>query len=191
MPVGPGDRAAVADLTAALGIERCPVEEQLEELRRLRPAGNDGQNAGFRGVVRVADELGDAELLDQLPVGVEVGVVGAGLRRAALARCRCSAISVSKPATSTVDIALAGDLLGQLEREPVRVVEEERGRIPTAAVAPSIRSSCSRMRQAVAQRLAEALLLLAEHADDEVTLAGDVRVGGAHHVDRDLGEAAA
>ena len=43
-------------------------------------------------------------------------------------------------------------------------------------------------RQAVAQRLAEALLLLAEHADDEVALAGDVGIGVAHHVDGDVGE---
>ena len=42
--------------------------------------------------------------------------------------------------------------------------------------------------QAVAQCLAEALLLLAEHAHDEVALAGDVRIGGTHHVDRHLGE---
>ncbi len=38
-------------------------------------------------------------------------------------------------------------------------------------------------RKPVAQRVAEALLLLAEHADDEVALAGDVGVGVAHHVD--------
>ena len=43
-------------------------------------------------------------------------------------------------------------------------------------------------RQAVAQCLAEALLLLAQHADDEVALTGDVGVGVAHHVDGDVGE---
>ena len=43
-------------------------------------------------------------------------------------------------------------------------------------------------RQAVAQRVAEVLLLLAEHADDEVALAGDVGIGVAHHVDGHLGE---
>ena len=94
------------------------------------------------------------------------------VRRAALARWRCSAISVSNPATSTVDVALAGDLLGQLEREAVRVVEDERRRARQLAGAAD--ELALQDRQAVAQRLAEALLLLAEHADDEVALAGDV-----------------
>ena len=43
-------------------------------------------------------------------------------------------------------------------------------------------------RKPVAQRVAEALLLLAEHADDEVALAGDVGVGVAHHGDGYLSE---
>ena len=85
------------------------------------------------------------------------------------------------------DVAFAGDLLRQLEREPVRVVQQEGGRTRQrrgAGIELVLQDA-----QAVAQRLAEALLLLAEHADDEVTLAGDVRIGGAHHVDRHLGEA--
>ena len=43
-------------------------------------------------------------------------------------------------------------------------------------------------RQAVAQGVAEALLLLRQHADDEVALPGDVGIGVAHHVDGDLGQ---
>ncbi len=36
--------------------------------------------------------------------------------------------------------------------------------------------------------MAEVLLFLAEHADDEVALAGNVGIGVAHHVDGDLGQ---
>ena len=43
-------------------------------------------------------------------------------------------------------------------------------------------------RQAGLQRLAEALLLAGQHADDEVAVLDDVGVGVAHHVDRGLDE---
>ena len=89
------------------------------------------------------------------------------------------------------DATLGGDLLGQLEREAVRVVESERGRSgqrPTRRTRWSSAELALEDREAVAQRVAEVLLLLAEHADDEVALAGDVGIGVAHHVDRDVGE---
>ena len=44
-------------------------------------------------------------------------------------------------------------------------------------------------RQAVLQRLAEPLLLLADHVDDEVAVLHDVGIGVAHHVDGHLDEA--
>ena len=73
------DRAAVADLATALGIERRAVEEDLEEvLAAARPMpGRTASTRGLGDVVGVADERRRAELLDDLAVGVEVGVVAA------------------------------------------------------------------------------------------------------------------
>ena len=149
-------------------------------------AGDDGEHAGLGDVVGVADERRGAELLDDLAVGVEVGVVAARAPRRLGPRPLLGHLRL-EPGDVDGDAALAGDLLGQLEREPVRVVEDERRRARTAPSAPAGQLVLED-RQAVAQRLAEALLLLAEHADDEVALAGHVGVGVAHHVDRDLGE---
>ena len=86
------------------------------------------QHARLGVVGRVADELGDAELLDHLAVGVEPVDVGGGAlasRLGALALRRHLAL---EPGQVDVDRALAGDLLRELEREAVRVVEQERGR---------------------------------------------------------------
>ncbi len=180
------DRAAVADLATALGVERRAVEEDLEEvLAALARCRDDRQHAGLGDVVGVADERRRAELLDDLAVGVDVGVVAAllpgRLRPAALlAHLGLEARHVDG------HVALAGDLLRQLEREAVRVVEHERGR--AGELADAAGELALEDREAVAQRLAEALLLLAEHADDEVALAGDVRVGVAHHRHGDIGE---
>ena len=123
------DRAAVADLAAALGVERRAVEEHLDEVvvAVLGEVREHGQDAGLGGVVGVADERRGAELLDDLAVGVEVGVVAALLagRLGPLALRRHLGL---EPGDVDGDVALAGDLLGQLEREAVRVVEHERGR---------------------------------------------------------------
>ena len=177
MPVSVGDRAGVADLTAALGVERRPVEEHLDERAAVVRCGrNDGEHAPPWSVLGVADELGDAELLDHLAVGIEVGVVAPPLRRAALARSRCSAISVSKPATSTATsrspaiscVSSSGNPYVSWSR---KAPSSRRARRPR-------RRARVEDRQAVAQRLAEPLLLLAEHTHDEVALAGDIGIGG-------------
>jgi hypothetical protein len=101
-----------------------------------------------------------------------------------LARWRWAAISVSNPACRR-DVALSGDLLGQLQREAVRVVEGER---VARTAGPSRRQLASSIDGRCAAS-AEALLLLAEHADDEVGLAGDVGVRRAHHLHGDRGQA--
>ena len=89
---------------------------------------------------------------------------------------------------STVTARSRGDLLGQLEREAVGVVEQERGRARQrrGARRPArARGSMRPLRRVWRKRSSS----LAEHADDEVALAGDVGVGVAHHVDGDVGEA--
>ena len=113
-----GDRAGVADLAARLGVEGRPVEEDLDrpvgggDHRQHAPAGG--------GVVGVAGELRGAELLDELAVRIDSVVVDtfglAGLLgpAALLGHLGVEAGDVDG------DAALVGDLLGELEREPVR-----------------------------------------------------------------------
>ncbi len=123
-----GDGAGVADLTAGLGVERCPVEEDVDQFRvgQWRIDGDHRQHTALGHVAGVADELGDPELLDDVPVRVEVGALGGTLLR----RLRPVALRSHlgrEPLEVDRDVALAGDLLGQLQRESVGVVQEERG----------------------------------------------------------------
>ena len=176
-----GDRTGVADLAAALGVERGLVEEDLDELGVAITARHveHVEDPGNGVVGDVAEEHRDAVLLDDAAVGVDVGVLpmdAAGRLRplALLGHLRLEPGEIDRDAT------LRGDLLGQLEREPVGVVEGERRR--TRQDVASFRGIVAELaledRQPVAQRVAEVLLLLAEHADDEVTLAGDVGISG-------------
>ncbi len=136
-----GDRAGVADLAAALGVERGAVEEDLDGA--VGPASTR-EDPSLGGVVGVADELGGAELLDELAVALD-----RRRRRprpdlrAALARSRCWVISALKPSMSTSTPRSRGDLGGHLEREAVGVVEGERG---VAGQASSRRPPSSRSR---------------------------------------------
>ena len=74
------DGAGVADLAARLGVEGRAVGEDLDR-PRVRAVGggdrHDGQDAHVALVVAVAEELGRAELLDQLAVAVDAVVVHA------------------------------------------------------------------------------------------------------------------
>ena len=124
-PVCRLDRAGVADLAAAFGIERGAVEEQFDCVIVIR---HHGQQAGIRRIIRVAEELGDPELLDDLSVDVDAVVVGG----VALAR-RFGTLTLSfhlglEAGRVDRDVALAGDLFGQFEWETVCVVQKERGR---------------------------------------------------------------
>ncbi len=148
--------------------------------------GTTASNARLGGVVGVTEELGDAELLDDLAVDVETIVVGG----VALAR-RLGSLALRphlgvEAGDVDGDVALAGDLFGELEREPVRVVKQERGRPgQLGAIAAQL---VFEDRQTVLQRLAEPLFLAGQDADDEVAVLGDVGVGVAHDVDRGLDE---
>ncbi len=89
--------------------------------------GDHREHPALAGVARVAHELGDAELVDDVAVRVEVdtlaGTLLGGLRPLPLSgHVGAESIEIHR------DVTLAGDLLGQLEREPVGVVEQERGR---------------------------------------------------------------
>ena len=148
--------------------------------------GHDRQQPRLGGVVGVAEELGDPELLDDLAVRVETVVVGCRALARRLGPLALGAHLGVEAGDVDGDVALAGDLLGQLEREAVGVVQQERRR--TRQLGRSPPSSSSRIDSPVLQRLAEALFLAGEHTDDEVAVLGDVGIGAAHHVDRGLDE---
>ena len=80
-----GDRSGVADLAAALGVERGPVEEDLDVVALTRAAAvghvDHREHAALGGVGAVPEELGDAELLDDLAVLVDQHVVDDTLAR--------------------------------------------------------------------------------------------------------------
>ena len=125
------DRAAVADLATALGVERRAVEEDLDAGRSspsLDRRGTHGQDARPRRCRRRSRRTRSCRTARR-PRGRRRGwrrrrPSGGPPWPAGAAR----AISVSKPGDVDGDAALAGDLLGELEREAVRVVEHERRR---------------------------------------------------------------
>ena len=77
-PPGLGrDGAGVADLAAGLGIERGAVEEDVDRAVALTVTGpaidrDHGQHPALGHVVRVAEELGHPELVDDVTIRVEI-----------------------------------------------------------------------------------------------------------------------
>ena len=177
------DRARVADLATRLGVERGPIEEDLDDAV-VGPVEH-AQYTCLGPIVGVADELGRAELVDDLPVPTERGVVDGALGRS----LRTGALGVHLDVEAVevdVDRALGGDLLGQLQRESVGVVEQERrGSRQRAGVLLECRVED---RQPVLEGVPEALLLAGDHVGDEILVLDQIGIGGAHHADRRLGQ---
>ena len=151
-----GDDARVTHLATALGVERRLVEE---DLHQVVVAGHveHGEHPRRRRVGDVALEHRGAVLLDDVAVGVDVGRLAHRRSRRLgprplLAHRRLEAGDVDR------DRALRGDLLGELEREAVGVVEQERGL--TRQRGRLVDQLALEDGEAVAQRLAEVLFLL-------------------------------
>ena len=109
--------AAVADLAAALRVERASGRARPGPSRRPSASQQDRQPIGRR-LVRIADELAS-----------QPSTPGIGANRPARApreRSRCSAMAASNPSRSTAHAALRGDLDGQVDREAEGVVQPER-----------------------------------------------------------------
>jgi hypothetical protein len=119
-----------------------------------------------------------------LAVAVEAIVVGGGALAAGLGALALAAHLDVETGVVHCHAALARDLLGELEREAVRVVQEERG--GTRQLVGVRGELVLEDAEARLQRLTEALFLAGEHVDDEVAVAGHVGVGVAHHVDRSV-----
>ena len=137
-PAGVGlDHAGVADLAAALGVERRDVEEDLDLGRcrcrvvLRRSAGDDSSTrAGGRCCRCSRRTRSGPNVLERAP-----GRWPGGRRRrrpASFLPCLdCSlllAMAAAKPSSSTSSAPLGGDLPGQLDREAVGVVQPERHR---------------------------------------------------------------
>ncbi len=181
------DRAGVAHLSAALGVEGRAVEEQLDGV-----AVAPGRTASTRpspSASSVADELGDAELLDDLAVVVDALVAAdAGLAGVLGAPALLGHLGL-EAGDVDADAALGRDLGGDLEREAVGVVQRERRRARQRRRA--LGQLAVEDRQAGAQRLAEALLFPRDDPDDEVAVLQQVGVRLAHHRDGGLDQATA
>ena len=111
------DLAGVADLATRLGVEGCAVEEDLVAVH--------GEHPGFGFVVGIADELGGAELLEQLAVGLGGLAVGLVARPGAARPFPLLGHGHLKALFVDFDTALGRDLPGQLQREPVGVMQPE------------------------------------------------------------------
>ena len=126
-----GQRAGVADLAAALAVERRLVEddealvaggELVDHLAALDQRGDDA----FGGLGFVAEELGRADLVgDGEPDLVFAGLAGAGPALAGLGALLGHRILEAREVD--IDAARAQRVLRQVEREAVGVVELEGG----------------------------------------------------------------
>ena len=121
------------------------------------------------------------ELVGQLAVELERRALALAARglvrllgaRALLLHARVEAVDVD------VASALPGDLAREVDREPERVVQEER------VVAGDVAAAEHAVEQieAARERLAEALLLAADDARHQLVLLHDLGIRPAHHRD--------
>src|SRR5205823_13617909 len=110
--------AGVADLAAALGVERCAVEEET--------VTHDREHTSLALGLLITGELGGAELLDDLAVFLE----GLAVAFDALARILAPAPLLGhrrlEAGEVDFDTSLRRDLAREVDREPERVVQPER-----------------------------------------------------------------
>ena len=115
------DHAGVADLAAALGVERRAVEE---DRHLVAVAGDDREHGGLGLHLLAADELGGAvvveDLLEARAVGVDVALLARLLGAGALLLHE-----LLEGGEVDADPALGRHLLGDLDREAEGVVELE------------------------------------------------------------------
>ena len=203
------DRALVADLPAALRVERRAVEHDFGrpvpgQLIEFHAVAHDRHDATLGRRRLVAQELGVAvATLDgavqrgQLRVPGKVGLLA---RTAALTLL---GEGVLEPREIDGEPVFRGELDGQVDREPVGIVEPEGdvavedGRIARQVLRPAPDDALGRR---AAERLADGLVeqlragvqgagelgfLALDRGQDHVALLGQVRIGLGHGVDHD------
>ena len=176
------DRAGVADLATGLRVERRAVEEDLDDA--VVVGGQHREHAALRLALDVAGEVGLPNCSTQLAVRVGVRRAGCPALRASLPRRRCSAIAASKPAVSTsMPRSAAISFVSSSGKPNVSCRRNATSPAEHLRLA-QVRDLLVEDREAVAHRLAEALLLAGDDARDEVAVALEVGVRVAHHLDR-------
>ena len=123
--------AAVADLAAALGVERRSVEDDLggplaRQLAQLQPVSNDRDDASFDRGGLVPDKLGVARprldrLVESAELGMlrELGLLARATPLALLGQGRIEALAIDR------DAVLGRELDGEVDRKAEGVVEPE------------------------------------------------------------------
>ena len=192
-PPAVADHAAIAHLTAALGIEGRLVDDDLDlfALARARAAGAADQQRAHPGA---AAQLGVApERAAQVGREPSVDLRDARVAAALPGRARPLALGLHrrvKPVLVERHAAAAQDVLGQVEREAEGVVEAERGlaREPLLAAPAGRRELVLEQREPLRERLEEAALLALDPVEDVGAPLAELGVGAAHGVDRRVGD---
>ena len=192
------DRPAVADLAAALRIERRPVEHDLSVLAlledgHLRQPADDELDAALPVDHLVAEELG--RVVTGGDAGQRLGVrrqLATGAARL-LGPPPLDAHVLLELGRIDGQALLGGELGGEVEREPVGVVQLEDHLAGELGLAPPLRGGDLVLQagQPPAQRVVEAGLLAGDDPLDQVRAAGHLGVVGTVEVDghaRQLGE---
>ena len=192
------DQAGVADLAAALGVERRPVQDQLDLVAlagrgQLLAVAEQPQDAALGGGGLVADEGGAAVAAGQVPVGVEPAQVGVQLPAGLLGPAALVVHELAEAVGVDVQARLPRRLQGQLVGEPVGVVELEGGVAGEhgRALLPGPADGPLEQGRALAQGARERLLLAGHHLLDQRALGDQLRPGLAqvgHHLLADAGQ---
>ena len=181
------DQSVVAELAAGFGVERAAVQHHLDRLPG--PGGRDALtvdeqslHAGLGLPVVIAGELRLAGRFHDLPVGGQGGDAGLTGHRIGLGTLALLCHQRGEPVPVHLKALLGGQLQGQVDREPVGVVQRE-------GIGPGHRGGTARLRVGdrrvehggtAAQRLPETLLLADSDGLDAAGVGGEVGVLRRH-----------
>src|SRR5262249_6455163 len=189
----PGDLTGVAHLTAGLSVEGCSIENQLDGLARVglrsfhATRADDCLQRAFTVVslALVSEKLGLAYLLGEALVYVldRSFALADEPRLLALLLHACL---VSR--LVDVEAALAGDYLGQVPGEAMRIVQEKHhlsGENLVAGVLQLLDFFVDEPKPSI-ERLAKGFLLVAGNFENEAAVLLQLRVRVAHDLDHPI-----
>src|SRR6266545_4124416 len=189
--VGRPHDALVADLAAAFGVEGRAVQHQFDVLaaagaRQLLAIGSQQpEHPALRAGPLVADEVGPPEALRQLAVGLDLALGADHLPARLLGAAPLLLHQLAEALAVDLEARVGGDLDGQLEGEPVGVVELEGGVARQGVLAALAGPGDHRLeqRRALPQGARERLLLAGDHLLDQRALGDQLGPDVAERVD--------